>query len=352
MNAARRLGDVRPTGSGVLVAFSSRAVGVVWDDLLVPADSSVDEAAAIALRRPVVMRGCDRILSGGRPRTMREQLDDLTVGGDLDALPRFYNDAPMVALEERVAELLGTPAAVFFPTGTMAKQVALVPAPNSPSVPCIALHPLGHQEMHERPAYAQLTGLRSICAADRAALSHRGRARRVGPTRRHVRRGTSAPRCRIRAARLGRAVAVAAAARTIGARVHLRRCPDLGVEPHSWTLPCRDRRTSPTHVRVVLQDARGHQRRRAGKYDRARRICPRVASPLWRSGPQQWPAALTALAGLDRELPRIPDYVRHARTVAAALASLPVPGSSQSHRTPTSSGSGCRSPRPLSTTRH
>ncbi len=38
---------------------------------------------------------------------------------------------------------------------------------------------------------------------------------------------------------------------------------------------------------------------------------------------QQWPAALTALAGLDRELPRIPEYVRHARTVAAALTALP-----------------------------
>jgi threonine aldolase len=38
---------------------------------------------------------------------------------------------------------------------------------------------------------------------------------------------------------------------------------------------------------------------------------------------QQWPAALTALAGLDRELPLIPDHVRHARGVAAALATLP-----------------------------
>ena len=38
---------------------------------------------------------------------------------------------------------------------------------------------------------------------------------------------------------------------------------------------------------------------------------------------QQWPAALSALAGLDRELPRIPEYVRHARTVATALAALP-----------------------------
>jgi threonine aldolase len=38
---------------------------------------------------------------------------------------------------------------------------------------------------------------------------------------------------------------------------------------------------------------------------------------------QQWPFAVTALAGLDRELPRIGAYVRHAPVVAAALGALP-----------------------------
>lgn len=34
---------------------------------------------------------------------------------------------------------------------------------------------------------------------------------------------------------------------------------------------------------------------------------------------QQFPTALSALLGLERELPRLPEYVRHARVVAAAL---------------------------------
>ena len=38
---------------------------------------------------------------------------------------------------------------------------------------------------------------------------------------------------------------------------------------------------------------------------------------------QQWPAALAALVGLDTVLPRLPEYVSHAHTVAAALASAP-----------------------------
>lgn len=35
---------------------------------------------------------------------------------------------------------------------------------------------------------------------------------------------------------------------------------------------------------------------------------------------QQFPAALAALIGLDRELPKLPSYVAHAKVVAAALA--------------------------------
>ena len=66
----------------------------------------------------------------------------------------------MTTLEERVAELLGTQAAVFFPTGTMAQQVALRYGADRSGRPTVALHPLGHLEVHERHAYAQLSGLR------------------------------------------------------------------------------------------------------------------------------------------------------------------------------------------------
>jgi 7-keto-8-aminopelargonate synthetase-like enzyme len=109
-------------------------------------------------RRTAAIRGCDRILSGVRPATMRERLE----GADLDALPDFYgDDGPVVRLEERVAELLGTEAAVLFPTGTMAQQVALRYGAERAGYAAVALHPLGHQEMHERHAYAQLSGLRA-----------------------------------------------------------------------------------------------------------------------------------------------------------------------------------------------
>jgi threonine aldolase len=43
---------------------------------------------------------------------------------------------------------------------------------------------------------------------------------------------------------------------------------------------------------------------------------------------QQWPAVITALAGIEQQLPRLPEYVAHAKTVATALADVAkhVPG--------------------------
>ncbi len=112
-------------------------------------------------RRLAALRACDRILSGIRPTTMRDRLADMDAGGDLDDQPDFYGDGPVETLEERVAELLGTEAAVFFPTGTMAQQVALRSGADRSGHPTVALHPLGHLEVDERHAYAHLSGLRS-----------------------------------------------------------------------------------------------------------------------------------------------------------------------------------------------
>ncbi len=70
--------------------------------------------------------GCDRILSGQRPVSLRQRLASLAETDlDLDGRADSYGDGPVAVLEQRVARLLGKPAAVFFPTGTMAQQVAL-----------------------------------------------------------------------------------------------------------------------------------------------------------------------------------------------------------------------------------
>jgi threonine aldolase len=113
-------------------------------------------------RRIAAMRGSDRLLSGTRPMTVREKLAELTAAAAPGLMPDFYGDGPVGALEERVADLLGAEAAVFFPTGTMAQQVAIRYGAELTGRRTVALHPAGHQELHERRAYADLTGLGSV----------------------------------------------------------------------------------------------------------------------------------------------------------------------------------------------
>jgi threonine aldolase len=274
-------------------------------------------------RRLAAMRACDRIVSGVRPATMREHLADMEAGGDLDDRPDFYGDGPVATLEGRVADLLGTEAAVFFPTGTMAQQVALRHGADRTGRPTVALHPLGHQEMFERHAYAHVSGLRSAwpttaprnpTAEELTALGEPVSTVVVELPLRDA--GFVLPTW-------DELTAVSAAARAIGARVHFdgarlwESVPYLG---HSLSEIAGLADSTYVSFYKTLGGISGAAL--AGTAELA------AYARVWRhryGGDvyQQWPAALTALAGLDRELPRVPGYVRHARTVAAALTTLP-----------------------------
>ncbi|GIF40689.1 threonine aldolase family protein [Actinoplanes xinjiangensis] len=275
------------------------------------------------LRRLNAMRDCDRILSGVRPKTMRDRLADLEAGGDLDGWPDFYGDGPVEVLEERVAGLLGTQAAVFFPTGTMAQQVALRYGADRSGVPAAALHPLGHQEVHERHAYAELTGLRGV----------RSTIERRNPTAAEIARlgepvSTVVIELPMRDAGFvlpswDELVAVAKAARAIDARVHFdgariwESTPYLGRSLREVAALADSVYVSFYKSLDGISGAVLAGTADLGDYARAWRH--RYGGTIF----QQWPAVLTALAGLDRELPRLPEYVRHARTIADALSLLP-----------------------------
>ncbi len=74
----------------------------------------------------------------------------------------MYGDGVVEALETKVAGLLGTEAAAFFPTGTMAQQVALRCWAGRTGNPTVALHALSHPEVHERNAFSEVSGLRPV----------------------------------------------------------------------------------------------------------------------------------------------------------------------------------------------
>src|SRR5262245_6291359 len=126
-----------------------------------PAEQEMRERRAAAYRR------ADRVLARmGLRASLRERLARLQEAApevyDLDEPADIYGNGIVEALERRVAALLGTEAAAFFPTGTMAQQVALRCWAARTGNPTVALHALGHPEVHERNAFSQVSGLRPV----------------------------------------------------------------------------------------------------------------------------------------------------------------------------------------------
>ncbi len=95
----------------------------------------------------------------GRPgvRSQLEALADVVGEG---TLPDTYGEGEVVeGLERRIAELLGKPAAVLMPSGTMAQQIALRIWCEEAGSSHVAFHPLCHLELHEESGYRHLHGL-------------------------------------------------------------------------------------------------------------------------------------------------------------------------------------------------
>ncbi|MFE9607757.1 threonine aldolase family protein [Streptomyces sp. NPDC006012] len=255
--------------------------------------------------------------------TIRERLEELREAGpevyDLDEQVDMYGDRIVAALEDRVAALLGTEAAAFFPTGTMAQQVALRCWAARTGNTAVALHPLSHPEVHERHALSQVAGLRPVHVTSAARL----------PTAEEIRAlaepfGTLMLELPLRDAGFvlpswEELTEVVAAARERDAVVHFDGA-------RLWESTVRLGRSLDEiasladSVYVSFYKSLGGLSGAALAGSRslvedARVWRHRYGGALF----QQFPAALSALVGLERELPRLPEYVRHARVVAGAL---------------------------------
>jgi threonine aldolase len=108
---------------------------------------------------------CTRWLIG-HPRTRHTAqaiLADLVAHADSDVLPDMYGQGELINdFEKQVAELLGKPAAVFMPSGTMAQQIALRIHADRSHTPQVAFHPLCHLEIHEQRGYQVLHSLHGV----------------------------------------------------------------------------------------------------------------------------------------------------------------------------------------------
>ncbi|WP_406063929.1 threonine aldolase family protein [Micromonospora sp. NBC_00860] len=95
-------------------------------------------------------------------RSMLAQVDPAT--------PPHGPDGPVATLERRVASLLGTDEALFFPSGTMAQQVAVRIHADRRGRRAFAAHPQCHLEVWEQQGYAVVHGLRFQPVGDRHRL--------------------------------------------------------------------------------------------------------------------------------------------------------------------------------------
>lgn len=124
----------------------------------------MDRSELVALRA-----ACDRFLTGHGLRTTAQMWAEASTVIDDGSSDTYGSGGVVTELEEETAELLGKPAAVFMPTGTMAQQIALRIHAERTGRDVVLCHPLAHPLIHEDQAAERLHGLhlRPVGSVDR-----------------------------------------------------------------------------------------------------------------------------------------------------------------------------------------
>ena len=238
---------------------------------------------------------------------------------DLDEPSDLYGNGIVEALEEKVAGLLGKEAAAFFPTGTMAQQVALRCWAGRTGNPTVALHALAHPEMYERDAFREVSGLRPVQVTSEprqpTADEIRGFEEPFGALMLELPlrdAGFVLPTWEeltevVEAARERDAVVHFDGARLWETTVHFGR-PLAEIADLADSVYVSFYKSLQAFGGAALAGPKT-------LIDEAKTWRHRYGGAVF----QQFPTVLSALAGLERELPRLPEYVTHARVVAAAL---------------------------------
>lgn len=98
-------------------------------------------------------------------QVLKEALGQWDGGLDSD----LYGTGKLIEdFQERMARLLGKESAVFFPSGTMAQQIALRIWCDAKGIKKVAYHPLSHLEIHEKDGMKELHHLEPVLLADEA----------------------------------------------------------------------------------------------------------------------------------------------------------------------------------------
>jgi len=119
------------------------------------------QAPSLDERRRLAIPGVERHLMGRHPVSPQDELRSIIAGldrSDETSWDRYGEDGPVAVLEGQVAELLGKPAAVMFPSGTMAQQSTLRVWSDRQGDRRIAIPALSHLLHHEQDGPRLLNG--------------------------------------------------------------------------------------------------------------------------------------------------------------------------------------------------
>jgi len=249
---------------------------------------------------------------------------DLLAGIPADTVPDRYGDGGVVAeLEAEIAGLLRQPAAVYLPSGTMAQQSVLRVHADWRQRRTVVYHPLCHLDRHEDRAFQRLHGLtgrpagdpvRLLTLDDLAAIAEPPAALLIELPQRDL--GGQQPDWDDLRAQTEWARARAAAAHLDGAR--------LWESAAGYGRPPAEVAALFDTVYVSFYKGIGALPGccLAGPADvlaEVREWRKRMGGTLY----GLWPGAASALSCLRRRLPLMPEYLSHAREIAAALREVP-----------------------------
>ncbi|RKP58108.1 aminotransferase class I/II-fold pyridoxal phosphate-dependent enzyme [Cohnella endophytica] len=97
-------------------------------------------------------------------QVLKDAFDD--ADGNMNS-DMYGNGKPIEEFQEKMAKYLGKPSAVFFPSGTMAQQIALRIWCDRIGIKKVAYHPLSHLEIHEQDGLKQLHHIETVLLADK-----------------------------------------------------------------------------------------------------------------------------------------------------------------------------------------
>jgi len=235
-----------------------------------------------------------------------------------------YGEGGVVAeLEAEIGRLLGKPAVVYLPSGTMAQQAVLRVHADARHRRTVVFHPMCHLEQHEEQAYQRLHGLigrpaggrdRLITLADLTAIAEPPAALLLELPQRDI--GGQQPAFDDLVAQVGWARERDAAAHLDGARL--------------WESAAGYAK-SPAEVAGLFDTVYVSFYKGIGALAGCCAAGPEDVIAQVRDWRRRmggtlyglWPGAASALSCLAERLPKFPAYLQHARAIAAALAEVP-----------------------------